>query len=168
MKLIKLKCKHCKLIFLKQKKEVTRQRKKNKFGSFYCSGECSGHRNQKDKYSPFRMYLKSARKSAIAKKLKLNITVLFLKRLWESQNGRCWYSNIKLDLPISYRSKKFKPDSPSLDRIDSKKGYIRGNVRFICLSLNYAKNKFSESDFLYFLEQFKMQSATNKNKEQST
>jgi hypothetical protein len=43
----------------------------------------------------------------------------------------------------------------SLDRIDSTKGYIKGNVEFVCLAINYAKNKFSKEDTLTFLNEIK-------------
>ena len=39
----------------------------------------------------------------------------------------------------------------SLDRIDSSKGYIDGNVEFVCYGINLAKNNFSKSEMLNFI-----------------
>jgi hypothetical protein len=44
------------------------------------------------------------------------------------------------------------PDRASLDRIDSKKGYVRGNVEFISLMAQYAKNEWSRGDVEKFLD----------------
>lgn len=42
------------------------------------------------------------------------------------------------------------PYQASLDRIDSSKGYIEGNVEFVCLAVNYAKNGFSKEQMIEF------------------
>jgi hypothetical protein len=39
-----------------------------------------------------------------------------------------------------------------LDRIDSSKGYIFGNVQFVSLMANYAKRDFLEEELLRFCE----------------
>lgn len=40
----------------------------------------------------------------------------------------------------------------SLDRIDSLKGYIKGNIQFVSVAANFAKSDFSEKEFLEFCE----------------
>jgi len=42
--------------------------------------------------------------------------------------------------------------SASLDRIDSSKGYIQGNVQFVAYGINLAKNNFSDADVISFLD----------------
>jgi hypothetical protein len=43
----------------------------------------------------------------------------------------------------------------SLDRIDSSKGYIEGNIEFVCLAINYAKNGFSKEETQNFIKMIK-------------
>ncbi|MEO1764581.1 MAG: hypothetical protein AAFR83_22070, partial [Cyanobacteria bacterium J06629_18] len=44
------------------------------------------------------------------------------------------------------------PKTASLDRIDSCKGYVFGNVQFVSLMANYAKRDFLEEELLRFCE----------------
>ena len=98
-----------------------------------------------DAYFPFRLVIKTlkSRKSKAC-----NLDVQFLKELWEHQEGKCTYSGISMDLPSK---EAITPYRGSLDRLDSSKGYVKGNVQFICVSLNYAKYTWSEEVFLDFL-----------------
>jgi hypothetical protein len=41
----------------------------------------------------------------------------------------------------------------SLDRIDSSKGYIKGNVEFVCLAINFAKNDFKKEEMKSFIKE---------------
>ena len=58
------------------------------------------------------------------------------------------YSGLDLILPADTAgwSGKCPFNGASLDRIDSSKGYIEGNVQFICTSLNYMKNKWGHNE----------------------
>lgn len=54
-------------------------------------------------------------------------------------------------VPFDYKcSDKYVHNSlkPSIDRIDSKKGYLKGNVQIVLLLINRAKNEDDMSDFL--------------------
>lgn len=42
----------------------------------------------------------------------------------------------------------------SLDRIDSTKGYVKGNVEFVCLAINYAKNNFKKEEMMSLIKDF--------------
>lgn len=53
--------------------------------------------------------------------------------------GKCQLSGVRFDL-----SPGRKPNSPSLDRIDPKLGYIPTNVRVICHALNAALGDWGE------------------------
>jgi hypothetical protein len=43
-----------------------------------------------------------------------------------------------------------RADNASLDRIDSQKGYLKGNVRFVALMANLARADFRDRDLLIF------------------
>lgn len=47
------------------------------------------------------------------------------------------------------------PDRASLDRIDSKKGYIKGNIQFVALIVQLAKNDWDEKVIYEFAEAIK-------------
>ena len=42
--------------------------------------------------------------------------------------------------------------SASLDRIDNSKGYVQGNVRFVSVMFNFARNKFSDEEVIEFAQ----------------
>ena len=42
------------------------------------------------------------------------------------------------------------PDRASLDRIDSTKGYVKGNIQFVAVMAQYAKHGFTEQELLGF------------------
>lgn len=46
------------------------------------------------------------------------------------------------------------PFSPSLDRKDSSRGYVRDNVDVVCFMYNCAKNRFTDEDVLRFSHAF--------------
>lgn len=171
---VKIKCFECGHDFLKFKSDIVRSEKINRPN--FCSKECrlknirngsqsDYYKNYKyaitkfcgsrqDEFSPFRRFTSISRKQD---RIKLygnpTITVQYLKRLWERQNGRCAYTNIKMILPrntkeyITVHSLK----KASLDRIDSSKGYIEGNVEFVCQGINYAKNSFTRKQMKEFI-----------------
>jgi hypothetical protein len=58
------------------------------------------------------------------------------------------------------RTDKLNLTTASLDRIDSSKGYIEGNVQWIHKHINKMKNNFNES---YFIEICKKISQKNQN-----
>ena len=60
--------------------------------------------------------------------------------------GFCEKTGIQFDLRD--RDGGWVPFSPSVDRIDSKKGYTMDNCRVVCKIYNMAKNQFSDEDVL--------------------
>lgn len=80
-----------------------------------------------------------------AKHRKLDFTVSFeyLERLYDEQNQKCKLSG----LDISF-SKTKSNGTASLDRIDSSKGYIEGNVQWVHKHINQMKWNFKEDYFI--------------------
>lgn len=109
--------------------------------------------NRLDEFSPFRYYVNKARSGErVASYGQPDITVEYLKEQWEKQKGLCPYSNKQMVLPFTTKTHDIKaiPQRASLDRIDSSKGYIQGNVEFVCYVINLAKNRFSREQMLEF------------------
>ena len=59
----------------------------------------------------------------------------------------CVYSKVKL-VHYSYKLKSDKIYTASVDRIDSSKGYIEGNVQFVSQAINYMKGTMSHEETL--------------------
>lgn len=163
MKKIKLTCPICGTEYEKSKSEYERNIKLGR--KSYCSLKCVGYSNiphlpkdgnpefliaanKRDEFSPFRSHLKNAR---MRKNKQLNLSLEYLKELWEKQKGKCPYTGWNLQNPPTTSSKlEWIPDRASLDRIDSSKGYIKGNVQFVSMIAQFAKNKFTEDQLLEF------------------
>lgn len=93
-----------------------------------------------------RHVTKSAkRRSKKGRDIEVTIDSKYLDELWHSQKGRCAYTNQKLTLPKKHNDRDY---TASVDRIDSTKGYIEGNVQFVCRAVNLMKNQFTHSFFL--------------------
>lgn len=71
----------------------------------------------------------------------------YLFDLWSDQNGLCVYSGLPLSVEANH------PHTISLDRIDSSKGYVRGNLQLVSATVNRMKQEFSEELFLFMCEQ---------------
>jgi hypothetical protein len=105
--------------------------------------------NRRDQYSPFRYFMKKAR----GRKHETDLDLPFLVELWDRQNGRCALSGRLLELPPTtqaWEDRKRDPWKPSLDRIDSSKGYLKGNVRFVTVIANSAKQVWDDETVVEF------------------
>ena len=125
----------------------------NKHRSYNKSEEKVEHlksisNNHRDEYTPFRYTLRNAKKRF----KEFDLDLEYLKEIWEKQKGICPYTKIKLLLPEYKTPVKDARIRASLDRIDSSKGYIKGNVQFISTSINYMKNELSHEETIEFLK----------------
>lgn len=174
MKMITLTCEECGGVFERSMKEHTRNSKKrrNAFCNRSCSKtytnknemslstrkKCGEHirqysGNRQDGLSPFRYFITKSKSKDRSHYGEPNITAEYLKTLWNQQQGKCSYTNIQMILPrntVEYQTGK-TPIRASLDRIDSNKGYVIGNVEFVCYAINMAKNSFTCNEMKEFL-----------------
>ena len=153
MTMIKIICFECKIEVEKPAREINRQIRNGR-KIFYCSISCSKKTggtshlrqydeenrknlipdNRKDEYS----YLKEHFRRAKRRSKDFNLTLSYLDKIWKEQEGKCIYTKIKLLQPDETKNYNYMA---SLDRIDSSKGYIEGNLQFISVSCNWLKNK---------------------------
>lgn len=79
------------------------------------------------------------RNNALSRGIEFNLTI---QQAHDTFNGRCALS----DVIISFN------DNASLDRIDSSKGYIVGNVQWLHKVVNKMKNNLPESEFIFWVK----------------
>jgi hypothetical protein len=107
---------------------------------------------KRDEYTSFRWFLLRSEYRDRHKKCGCDLDIIYLKELWEEQKGICPLTGWELILPNDTK-KAFNTSDPrnaSLDRIDPSKGYVRGNVRYICYMANIAKHKFTDEQLIEF------------------
>ena len=89
-----------------------------------------------------KTYFSSLERGARGKKgrkpIDFAIDMPYLWDLYEKQDGKCNYTG----LPITFRA-----NTASLDRIDSSKGYIKGNVQWVHKDVNMMKRHYTEDYF---------------------
>lgn len=66
----------------------------------------------------------------------------------ERFRGLCESTGLPFSLDAPPAGRNFHPDCPSIDRIDSSKGYTIQNCRAIRISVNLAKHEQPEDEFL--------------------
>lgn len=169
-KLVTVTCDYCGKEFSKPESEYKRNIKLGRHN--FCSRSCCGKHigelhlpptqaqlnamhsiknfsgNRNDEYTPFREILRVVRNRT----KDFNLDLPYLKQLWESQNGVCPYTHFKLILPTWNNSPDIRYRA-SLDRIDSSKGYVKGNVQFIATPVNYLKSTMSDEDTKSYLKE---------------
>jgi hypothetical protein len=92
--------------------------------------------------------LKAAKCRSKKSNLKLDIDIEWLLNQYEMQKGKCALTGIDFTLSLNEdKSKKYIPFNPSIDRIDSSKGYTKDNVRLVCTIVNLALNSFGDETF---------------------
>jgi len=82
------------------------------------------------------------------KNLQFDLTIEFLQELLEKQNYKCALSGIPIILSKNfYNQRKKTEQTGSLDRIDSKKGYVENNVQWVHKDINKMKMNLSQKRF---------------------
>jgi hypothetical protein len=79
--------------------------------------------------------------------LGFDIDLGYLAKLYEDQSGRCAISGIEM----TYLAGSGRVlTNISIDRINSSKGYLRGNVQFVCDIVNRMKSDMAQEDLLFW------------------
>lgn len=86
--------------------------------------------------------LNNIKNNASTRKIPFDLSGEYLWNLYLSQNRKCALSGLEIGF-IACRK-----GNASLDRIDSSKPYIEGNVQWVHTNINYAKQSLSNEDFI--------------------
>jgi len=93
-------------------------------------------------------YLYLLEDRANRKNLKFNLSGKYLWNLFLKQNRRCALSGIEIVFPKAWGAKSKTRITASLDRVDSNKGYVIGNVQWVHKQINTMKMNMSDSEFI--------------------
>lgn len=164
-KMIELECGHCHKLFERFASEHKRNIKRGR--PVYCSRSCVGKSegvqkikqysgktgttqlnpaNRRDKYTGLRVHLSRAK----TRNQECTITLEELEEQWIKQEGKCKYSGVSLEHPGTRHKNNDRLRTSSLDRIDSQLGYVKGNVQFVSMAANWAKNAMSDDEMIAF------------------
>lgn len=105
----------------------------------YCSKRCRAMANV------FNLLISTLKGRAKKKKVDFNLDAVFIEELLNKQNYKCAITGVSIILRHSYQGTTIY-DSASLDRIDSTKGYMKDNVQWVVLGINYMKMDYSENE----------------------
>lgn len=84
--------------------------------------------------------------SAKRRNISFEITIEEAWEQWLKQNGKCAYTDRKLELAIL--RKDFNKITASLDRINSSKPYAKDNIQWVEKQVNLMKNTMSDKEFV--------------------
>lgn len=155
-KMAKFTCWTCKEEFEKPESEIKRNEEKGRRN--FCSRKCLGKSNnahlwkfhgrgttkgtiRTDEFTGLRDFIRRSRR----RKHDSSITKEDLLEVWKKQEGICPYTGIKLIKPGT-KGVNYPITTASLDRIDSSIGYIKENVQFISMSINFMKNTLTHEE----------------------
>lgn len=125
------------------------------FKSVCCSRACSSKiQHTSEAALKKRLYYQLSQSIRSGdKKVGDDVDEEYLLEIWNRQKGKCPYSGQELVLKPHRNRGARVPNQASVDRIDSSLGYVRGNIEFVSLIANLAKNIWTKQDVLNFCKQ---------------
>jgi len=118
---------------------------KNKI-SCGCNKKTKEHKLFKGYGDVSMSYFRRIKNNALSRNYEFSISIEYADKIFQDQNKKCKISGIELQ---QFRSKK-KNWTASLDRIDSNKGYVEGNVQWVHKCVNKMKSDLTDMEFINF------------------
>ena len=149
-------CHNC--LQYKDEDEFTSNGSHNRLRNFrrYICKECTTDRQRKhDVNLPrsqklqkgLRLRLLGAKDRATKQSLPFNLTIEYIQKLWDEQQGRCAISG----LPMTFELKGGRIHSNvSIDKINRLQGYVTGNVQLVCMACNQIKSDMTDNEMYNF------------------
>jgi hypothetical protein len=108
----------------------------------------------KDKF--IRQTLRNARQRAAERegveRKKCTVTEEYLTKLWNVQGGKCAITGHIMSRLAGHGNSSVLETNASIDRIDSNKGYVPGNVQWVCWRVNRMKGAMDYESFVQWCE----------------
>lgn len=141
-------------IYRQNNKDKTREqgRKYRKKNKDKINGRRRKHRqkNTQGEDSYIKELISNLQLKDKKKKRSSNIDFDYIKELQKKQNNKCMYSGVDL-----IWKKKSGIYQGTIDRIDSSKGHIKGNVQLVTIPVNRFKSDLSHTNFLKLIDTMK-------------
>jgi hypothetical protein len=102
--------------------------------------------------NPTAYAITRCRQTALKKGLDFDLHLHFEELDRRVRAGVCELTGYPLDLAGPSTPQQRRPNAASIDRIDSKKGYVLSNVRVVCLAVNLALGTWGENGLLPILK----------------
>lgn len=126
--------------------------RKSLLGSSRCR-DCERVRKQEvDRRSPIGRCLRDAKARALLKGWEFDLDAPYLLEVLREQQGRCYFFGILLSTGADHAG---SPSRISIDRIDGRRGYVRGNVILTSQAANLGRNVHSVRSFAAFSREIK-------------
>jgi dCMP deaminase len=93
-------------------------------------------------------HVNQIKQNAIKRNLTFNVSPSYLWELFLKQNRTCALSGVEIFFSESFSPSKRSKGTASLDRIDSKQGYVEGNVRWVHKDVNRIRWELDDETFL--------------------
>lgn len=98
----------------------------------------------------YSCYWKKILCSAKRRGIKVEVSPEYVLDLYKKQNGRCVLTGVKLVMARNSKEWKLRTQTASLDRIDSSKGYVEGNLQWIHKKINQIKSNSDQDEFIKY------------------
>ena len=115
--------------------------------SSMCCSTCASFKGVGELAGAYVTELKS--RAEKKRNMEFTISTEYIWDLLNQQNFKCALTGVPITVSKNWRKEKF---TASLDRIDSSKGYIEGNVQWLHKTVNKLKSNFPEDQLLYWVE----------------
>jgi len=109
-----------------------------------------GERNFQGHEEISQTYFSRIKREAIYRELDFTITIEYIWNLYLEQDRKCILTGLPIRFARMPLQDRAKTQTASLDRIDSSKGYIEGNVQWLHKSVNFMKYTLSQDEIIYY------------------
>lgn len=92
------------------------------------------------------------KKNANNRNIEFDITMEYVWEIFKNQNEKCALSGIPIKFALSKKDHIKGETTASLDRINSDKGYVKGNVQWVHKWVNLMKNDFTILEFVDYCQ----------------
>lgn len=96
----------------------------------------------------YALLYSGAKQGAVARKLSFTLTREEFRAIVAQADGRCMVTGLPFDMAGPCGDRRRHPFSPSIDRINSREGYVKGNCRLVCLIVNLAMSEWGIAPLL--------------------
>lgn len=98
------------------------------------------------------------KKTAMARQKQFDVSIEYAWGVYIKQNGKCALTGMELYLAKTIKELKCQKNTASLDRIDSTKAYIEGNIQWVHKDINCMKWDYDQK---YFIKMCKLVANNN-------